>query len=180
MASRLLLQDACVLINLLSSGRFEDIARGCGYQLVVSTAVRAETVSIRDALSGESVEVDLTPHFATGLLELVDLASEEERSSYIAYAAQLDDGEAMSLALVEARHLPLATDDRKAISLIARERIGVELVSTTGVLQAWEANAGVSSAEMKAVLTAVRSLARFVPRVGTADRAWWDARSREA
>ena len=37
MSQRLLLQDACVLINLVASGRFEDIARDGGWQFVVAT-----------------------------------------------------------------------------------------------------------------------------------------------
>ncbi len=38
MFRRLLLQDACVLINLISSGCFEQIARDGGWQFVVAAA----------------------------------------------------------------------------------------------------------------------------------------------
>ena len=76
MPRRLLLQDACVLINLIASGRFEDIAQSCGYQLVIASAACAEVLSIRDALSGETVPVSLDPHFATGLLERIDVETE--------------------------------------------------------------------------------------------------------
>jgi predicted nucleic acid-binding protein len=176
MPRRLLLQDACVLINLIASGRFEDIAQRCGYQLVIAAAACAEVLSIRDAVSGETVPVTLDPHFAAGLLERIDVETEEERAGYIAYAAQLDDGEAMSLALAEVRHLPLATDDRKARSLVVREGIRVELFSTVAVLQAWEQNAGISIHEMREVLTRIRKSARFYPAVGTPESGWWESR----
>ena len=176
MPRRLLLQDACVLINLIASGRFEDIAQTGGYQLMVAAAACAEVLSIRDAVSGETVPVSLEPHFAAGLLERIDVETENERAGYIAYAAQLDDGEAMSLALAEIRHLPLATDDRKARSLVVREGVKVELFSTVAVLQAWEQSAGISLREMRDVLTRIRKSARFYPAAGTPDSIWWESR----
>jgi predicted nucleic acid-binding protein len=148
----LLLQDACVLINLLASGRCEDIARGCGYQLVVASAVCAETLYIRDASSGDLVKIDQEPQLSSGVLEKTDLETEDERAAYIAYATQLDDGEAMSLAIAEARHLPLATDDRKTHALITREKIAATLTSTPGVVQQWEQISSIPNAEIAAVL----------------------------
>lgn len=177
MPRRLLLQDACVLINLLASGRFEDIARECGYQFVAATAACDEALFIRDAATGEPVLVDLAPYLTAGLLEKIDVETEDERASYVAYATLLDDGEAMSLALAEARHLLLATDDRKARALILRESINVELSSTVGVLQAWEKAAGIEKSEMSQILARLQKCARFTPPAGHPDRVWWDART---
>ncbi len=177
MSRRLLLQDACVLINLMASGRFEDIARGGGWQFVVATAVCAETHYMRDPATGESVPIDLALYFAAGLLEQVRVETEAERNAYIAYAAQrLDDGEAMSLALAQSRHLALATDDRRARLIIERENVSVELHSTVSVLQSWEAQCKVPAAEMRRVLERIRNGARFSPRSMTADHAWWTQR----
>jgi predicted nucleic acid-binding protein len=176
MSPRLLLQDACVLINLLASGRFVDIAGGCGYRLLVATAVRAEALYIRDDVTGEPILIDLSPHLTAGLLEEISVETEVEREAYITYAAQLDDGEAMSLALAEARHLILATDDRKARALIIRESIRVELSSTVGVLETWERNAGIPAAEMRVVLEQIQRCARFSPPATTAEGSWWKER----
>jgi len=33
----IVIQDACVLINLLASGRFEDIASGCGFRFAIAS-----------------------------------------------------------------------------------------------------------------------------------------------
>ena len=123
------------------------------------------------------MSIDLAPCFAAGLLEQVEVETEAERNAYIAYAAQrLDDGEAMSLALVLSRHLALATDDRRARLLIERENVSVELHSTVSVLQGWEARCQVPAAEMRRVLERIRNGARFSPRPTTADYAWWSQR----
>ena len=177
MSRRLLLQDACVLINLLASGRFEDIARECGYQLVVASAVCAESIYIRDATTREPVLINLEPYVSAGLLEQMDVETEDERAAYIVYAAQLDDGEAMSLALAELRHIPLATDDRKARALIAREGIRIELSSTVGVLQAWERTADIEISQMRAVIANIQRSARFARPPAAEDRLWWQDRT---
>lgn len=177
MSRRLLLQDACVLINLMASGRFEDVARYGGWQFVVATAVCAETHYTRDPATGESVPIDLAPCFAAGLLEQMEVETEAERNAYIAYAAQrLDDGEAMSLALAQSRQIALATDDRRARLLIGQENVSVELHSTVGVLQDWEMHCQVPAAEMRRVLERIRNGARFSPRSATADHLWWTQR----
>ena len=174
MPQRLLLQDACVLINLVASGRFEDIARQCGFQFAVTSAVCAETHFTRDSTTGEIVPIDLEAYFAAALLEKLEIETEAERTAYIAYAAQrLDDGEAMSLALAEVRHLALATDDRKARLLVTRENIAVELHSTVSLLQKWEKSCNVSGKEIGQVLARIRDCARFIPRASTPEYAWW-------
>ena len=179
MSRRLLLQDACVLINLVASGRFEDIARDGGWRFVVAAAVCAETHYTRDPATGERVSIDLAAYFAAGLLERMDVETEAERTAYIAYAAQrLDDGEAMSLALAQARQLALATDDRRAWLLVEQESVPVELHSTVSVLQQWEALCQVPAGEVRQVLERIRSGARFVPRATTADHTWWVERLR--
>ena len=174
MPERLLLQDACVLINLVASGRFEDIARHCGFQFAVASAVCAEVHFTRDNATGEIVPINLDPYFATALLEKLEIETEAERTAYITFAAQrLDDGEAMSLALADVRHLALATDDRKARLLVVRENLTVELQSTVSLLQRWEGNCSISGEEMRQVLTQIRDCARFIPRPSTPEHAWW-------
>ncbi len=118
--------------------------------------------------------VDLASYFDAGLLERIDVETEAERTAYIAYASQrLDDGEAMSLALAESRHLALATDDRRARLLIEREHVPVELHSTVSVLREWGTLCQIPAEEMGQVLERIKNGARFTPRAGTADYAWW-------
>ena len=176
MTPRLLLQDACVLINLLASGRFEDIARAGPYRFVIASAVCGEALYIRDGTTGKPILIDLEPHLVAGLIEIITVETDEERAAYITYAGQLDDGEAMSLALAESRHLALATDDRKARALIKRESINVELSSTASVLQNWEKMAGIPNPEIKTVIEQIQKCARFVPSPETPEGQWWNER----
>ena len=177
MSQRLLLQDACVLINLMASGCFEDIARRGGFQFVVASAVCAEVHYTRNGVTGEMEPINLEPYFTAGLLERMEVETEAERAAYVTYAAQrLDDGEAMSLALAEARQLSLATDDRRARLLVARENIPVELHSTVSLLRQWESLCQVPRREMGQILARIQEAARFAPRAPGDEHAWWTQR----
>ena len=47
----IVIQDACVLINLLASGRFEDIAIGCGFRFAIASVVSREALYLHNAES---------------------------------------------------------------------------------------------------------------------------------
>jgi predicted nucleic acid-binding protein len=173
MAATVLIQDACVLINLVATGRFEQIARGICHQFAVSQAARNELLFLRNP-GGEREPIDLQPHVDAGLLQVLSVKTDQERSRYVAYAAQLDDGEAMSLALAECRHLALATDDRKCRRLVAKEQVDIKLWSTTDILKAWQAAQQIPSTEMREAVCRVRDRARFLLKQGHPDRPWWD------
>lgn len=58
--------------------------------------------------------VELDSFVNSKCLTVYGLSGNEEQSLYIDYAADLDDGEAMTLALAFSRGFTVATDDRKA------------------------------------------------------------------
>ena len=63
----------------------------------------------------ESAEgIDLQQFIDRGILEVLAVTSETEKLRYIEIALELDDGEAESIAIAEARSLALDTDDKKA------------------------------------------------------------------
>ncbi|HLB77136.1 MAG TPA: hypothetical protein VJO72_08900, partial [Candidatus Dormibacteraeota bacterium] len=68
----------------------------------------------------------IDPWLQSGRVKIASLDSPLEEELYVQSAADLDDGEAMSLAICRARGYALATDDRKA------RRIASQLVSVTG------------------------------------------------
>ena len=175
MPSPLLIQDTCVLINLLASGRFAEIAHNIGYKLVVSRATVAEAMFLHDPETNEKETIVLQQHVDSGSLEILSPDNDEELRLYVAYATELDDGEAMALALAESRALSLATDDRKARSLIAREKIGIAVLSTVDILKAWQKEAGIPKSEMKIALTRITQRARFFLKPNHPDRIWWDS-----
>lgn len=61
----LLLQDACVLLNLLGSGGFEDIVREVGRPVAVSASAAREALYLRNAETGEREPIDLAFTYVT-------------------------------------------------------------------------------------------------------------------
>jgi hypothetical protein len=93
---------------------------------------------------------------------------------YVELAADLEDGEAMTLAIAHGRGLAAATDDRKA-RRIAAERCGgsLVLVRTTEILRAWVQVSSVDDATLRGVLRRIESIARFRPANDDPLRDWW-------
>jgi predicted nucleic acid-binding protein len=172
MGKNLLLQDACVLINLLATDRLEEIARHLAYQFAIASSVAAETIYLRRPEDKSREQADLRTHVTSGLIKVLDVETELEQSRYLYYATELDDGEAMSLALAECRRLEIATDDRKARRMVAAEGLSIKLWSTVDILKAWERIGSISPQEVKDTLTKISSRARFRPK----GCAWWDKR----
>ena len=169
----IVIQDACVLINLLASGRFENIASGCGLRFAIASVVVQESMYLHNADSGEREMIDLKPLIEKGILETLTVESENEKLRYIELALNLDDGEAESVAIAEARNLALATDDRKARNLIQRAGLKIELWSTCSLLQHWQGKCSVSDKDLKSVLTNIFKRARYRPKLGHPDFKWW-------
>lgn len=169
----ILVQDACVLLNLLASGRFDDIATGCGLRFAVVSEVAGEALYLRDAASGEHEPVDLQVFIARGLLEVFALKGQAEQLRFIELAVDLDDGEAASIAIAEARGFALATDDIKARALIQRRAVKIKLWSTFELLRQWQSKAGTTDGELGGVLTNIANRAKFRPKQGHPEFGWW-------
>jgi predicted nucleic acid-binding protein len=160
-------------MNLLASGRFADIASGCGFKFAVAPLVARETLYLRHPVSGEHERIDLQPLIERGLLEVLNVEGKDEQMRYIELAADLDDGEAQSIAIAEARHHALATDDRKARALIQRKAATIELWSTFELLRRWQTKTRIPDSGLGSVLMSIANRARFRPKAGHPDFAWW-------
>ena len=169
----LLLQDTCVLINLLGSGKFEDIVQKVGRPFAVSATAVREALYLRNPDSGEREAIDLQTHIVSGRIQILDIQDERELTRYVAYATELDDGEAMSLALAECRGISLATDDRKARRLIADQSLYIDLWSTVDILKVWAEAGNVSAAQMHVTLEQISRRARYRPKETHPDWDWW-------
>jgi predicted nucleic acid-binding protein len=112
----LVLLDACCLINLFATGRVEEILDSLPHRFAVARYVVEEEVL---EIAGEEERVSLHPLLAElvgkGVLEKLDIESEEEEAELVRFAAELDDGEAHTCALAIVRRALVATDDKKAI-----------------------------------------------------------------
>jgi len=169
----IVIQDACVLINLLASGRFADIANGCGFRFAISSGAAQEALFLRNPDSDEREKINLQQIVDRGILEIFTLESEAEKLRYIEIARDLDDGEAESIAIAESRRLALATDDKKARRIIQRRGINIELWSTCALLRHWQNKCLISDADLGRALASISSRAKYRPKFGHPDFEWW-------
>jgi len=119
--------------------------------------------------------IKLDPLISSGILTICDVEGTHEATLYVDYAGQLDDGEAMSLAIAESRGYSLATDDRKARRIFL-EAVGdsKKLISTSDLVRNWAETQSISAARVKAVLNGIRSRANFFPPRKDPNNTWWN------
>jgi hypothetical protein len=166
--------DACTLINVYGSARPLEIIRSIG-GLHITPQVRKESLGIRiddPRNPGELMSslIDLAAAMEAGLVTTCELSS-GEFDLMVAYARELDDGEASSLAVAKARSWKLATDDKKARRIAADE--GIALVSTAELIQHWALQAELPDPEIAEVVRAIARYARFTPPHNDPCAAWW-------
>jgi len=167
--------DACVLINILASGRAQEILTGSEYKFGICTVVSKESIYLRAADPNAPPDtVELDPFVKSKCLTVYALSGDKEQTLYVDYAADLDDGEAMALALAFSRGLTVATDDRKARRIFLEDTGDVtRLLSTPQILKRWSPRAGLTAGELKKVLLEVSRRGRFSPPSGDPDFSWW-------
>jgi predicted nucleic acid-binding protein len=174
-APRAQILDACVLINLLASGEVEGILRAAARDSFICTAVEGESIYLRtDDPKAPLEHIDLRPLIDSGLLTVCHIEGAKEAELYVDYASALDDGEAMSLAVVLARGFDLATDERKARRLFT-EATGdpKRLFSTSDLIRDWAEGERVPAENLRNVLLRVESRARYQPSTTDANFRWW-------
>ena len=176
--SHMLLDARCVL-NLYATGRMDRILRALPWRIAVADRVVAEALYPRRGGDGADADerdpVDLGPLIARGLIEVLHLETEEEAASFVGFAAQLDDGEAMTCALALHRGGVVGTDDRKARRICGLRVPPLAIHSTPTMLKLWVATEQIADAELRRALVAIRERARFVPGRHEPLQAWWAA-----
>jgi len=163
--------DACVLINVLASGRAQEILTGSGYSFGFCAVASKESAVDANA-PREAVELD--PFVKSKCLTVYGLSGDAEQTLYVDYAADLDDGEAMTLALGFSRGYTVATDDRKARCIfLAYTGDATRLLSTPQILRRWSQSARLTAGELKRLLLESFHRGRFSPRSDDVEFAWW-------
>lgn len=175
MTRRTVLLDTCVLINLLASGECEDILRVLNHRWMVCSAVEKESIYLRTDNPPNSLElIDFAPLVSAGLLSICDIEGNEEANLFVNYAASLDDGEAMSLALALSRGHTLATDERKARRLFLEVTGKPEMLTgTSEILREWTGGNSISTDRAKIALLEITRRARFFPSTIDPNYKWW-------
>jgi len=167
--------DACVLINVLASGRAQEILTGSGYSFGICTVASNESVYLRAIDPNAPPEaVELDPFVKSKRLTVYRLSGDAEQTLYVDYAADLDDGEAMTLALAFSRGHTVATDDRKARRIfLADASDATRLLSTSQILRKWSERARLTGSELKKLLLEIFHRGRFSPRSDAPEFTWW-------
>src|ERR1035441_2366386 len=106
MFQRFVFLDSSVLLNILATARADEVLRTFDAGVGLCTAVVAETLFLRSENPSDAPErILLDPLIGAGLLQRHDLESDDEKAMYVQLAADLDDGEAMTLAIAHQRGL---------------------------------------------------------------------------
>ena len=154
--------DTCVLINLLATDRITEVVRFIAPTCLVCSAVSGESLYLRPLEADGKVEpVDLSPLIDAGVLTACQIEGSAEEELYVNYALELDDGEAMSLAIAQSRNFALATDERKARRIVRENIAQLSIISTTEIINAW--SEGKDRDEIIAVVRSIFARARFRP-----------------
>lgn len=173
MEGPLLVQDTSVLLNLLATDCFEEIARAAGRQMMICPHVRWEALFLRDFATGERRPVNLESLIEEKFLSVTDLRTGVERQQFVFYAQFLDDGEAASAAVAACRSLELATDDRKAIRVFREHRSDLRIWTTPDLIHRWSESPGIDGTRCRRVIERIEQCARYRPPHDHRLASWW-------
>ncbi len=169
--------DACCFINLYATGDLRGFLTELAWEWHIPSAVLAESLYIRvpsDEGDHKRKPIEAQSYIDDGLIALVDVRDTDEMELYVRLAGDLDDGEAMALAIAKLRGWTLATDDRKAKRFAGN--LGVPVVTTPELMERWEKTSKILPARLGTLLSNIQSGVRFVPAEDAPGYAWWMAR----
>ncbi len=173
-----LVLDACCLLNFGASGNFLAILQAIPAQVVVTEVVRQEEIKRFRSLEGEENEgiLQFEKAIESGLLLVVDFASEAEEETFVNTAFVLrDDGESATFAIAFHRGWGIATDDKKAIAFFHKEAPQLQILSTLAIVKYWSEQENIDTPELKIILSAIRIKGRYIPRRKHPLLSWWES-----
>jgi hypothetical protein len=174
--TRLVVLDACVLLNLVASGRpLQEFAAAADLSFMVVVQAEREVVWLDPQDPADPREqIDLEAFIATGQLQRLVLA-DDELVRFVALARELDDGEAATLAVAESRGLAVATDDRKARRILTMLDREPAVTSTAAIVRTWASSR--TDEEVRGCLTLIERRASFLPPRNDPDGEWWRSKA---
>lgn len=173
--------DACCFINLYATGDLRGFLTELAWEWHLPSAALAESLYIRvtvDEGDDKRAPIQAQPYIDEKLITLVDVGNADEAELYVRLAGDLDDGEAMALAIAKLRGWTLATDDRKAKRFAGN--LGVPVVTTPELMERWAKASKMRPAKLKTLLNNIQSGARFAPAEDAQGYEWWTAAIGEA
>jgi len=166
--------NACCMINLFAAGGLRSRLSVIGGTWYVPSVVATESLYVHEegldgTISRVSIELQTLLNDHTLLPCTVENAAELDL--YVDLATQIDDGEAMALAIARMRGWTLATDDRKAGRLAAE--LSVSVLTTPDLMKRWADSASPDPSELQRVLCRIEQLAAFAPSSRHPLYDWW-------
>lgn len=173
---QMVLLDACTLLNLYATGCLEEILTGLGYRVgVVEYVLQSEALFVErpDHVPPDREQVDIVELIKRGMIEVVEISDEAEAELFLTLAAELDDGEARTLAIAASRGLGVATDDRKVHRVAARDCPHVPLFRSLELFKQWADEDHIDAARVRELLLNIRDRANFIPGKHDPTVFWW-------
>ncbi len=168
--------DACCMINLCAAGDLCNRLSVLGGKWYVPSAVLAESLYVHVELDDGTVDkslIDLQPFIDDGTLLSCAADPGDELDLYVDLATQIDDGEAMALAIAKSRGWTLSTDDRKAMRIAGE--LSVAVLTTPDLIKRWSDLAAPSLDVLQETIRLIENLANFFPASSHPLHDWWRA-----
>jgi predicted nucleic acid-binding protein len=174
---RLVLLDACVVVNLYATGRMGEIVATIAGTVAIVDVVRQESQHVHRGGNGEDRSeldpIDLDPLISAGAIQVLTSEDDAELMTFIDLTRELDDGEAMTAAVAIHRSGIVVTDDRKAARLLSENSVSHQ--STLDLCKVWAETATETQESMRTALIAIRERGRYEPPRNHPLRAWWES-----
>ncbi len=171
-----LIIDACVILNLIATGMIEQILSVIAQNSMICVLVKNESLYLRKEDEINDTEpIDIEGLITQELIQVCDCETVAEQQLFVNFAAVLDDGEAMSLAIALSRNWHLATDDKKARRIFSENAQNDKLlVSTSDLIKEWAENENIGDLAIKPILLKVERKASFRPPRSDPNLQWWN------
>lgn len=166
--------DTCCLVNLCALGEPTRYLPAFGLTWQLPAAVAAEGLFIRAEKDGGRAKkrrIDLEPSIAARVVLPCDIVGLDEADLHVRLARDLDDGEAMALAIAKSRGWALATDDRKGRRKASE--IDVPVITTPQLMRRWAERNRVVGSDLSEALMRIQTFAKFIPAPDFPEHAWW-------
>jgi len=167
--------DACCLINLYAAGDLRTRLLVHGRKWCIPSVVLRESLYIHQVQAdGTTVKIaiEIQSLIDDGSVHSCDATDGAELDLFVDFAAKIDDGEAMALAIAKSRGWTVATDDRKAIRLA--EEHSVSVLTTPDLMKSWADSTDAAPEELRLALERIEKLATFSPSSRHPLHKWWN------
>jgi hypothetical protein len=170
--------DTCSLLNLIASGKIEDIkiALELAFKIVPKVQTEETLYIYERQKDGKRVAValDLQPYIDKQILIPDTPLAESELETFIAYATLLDDGEAMTIAAAELRNGGVVTDELRAWKILHAHSPQTPRTTSLSLIKQWAEKTNVGKKELQNLFDNIRIRASYLPSPKQPHYEWFE------